>query len=185
MSVNASNDKLGWIAPKFNLLNIDEKDFSLDQLKGDCGTVVAFICCHCPYVISIAERLSFEAIELKKNFINTIAIMSNDVIQYPDDSFENMKQFANRYNFTFPFLYDETQEVAKNYGAVCTPDIFGFDKSLKLMYRGRIDSGVMNSENNEINRELFKAMIKIKEEKIGPDKQFNSFGCSIKWKVNE
>ena len=75
--------------------------------------------------------------------------------------------------------------MAKNYGAVCTPDIFGFDKSLKLMYRGRIDSGVMNSENNEINRELFKAMIKIKEEKIGPDKQFNSFGCSIKWKVNE
>ena len=182
MSVNAPNDKLGWKAPDFSLNNIDNNFYALDSIKGKNGTVIAFICNHCPYVISIAERLSFEAIELKKNSINTIAIMSNDVIQYPDDSFDNMKKFANKYNFTFPFLYDETQEVAKNYGAVCTPDIFGFDKSHKLMYRGRIDSGVMDLENNEINRELFKAMIKIKEEEIGPDKQFNSFGCSIKWK---
>ena len=185
MSVNASNDKLGWIAPQFNLLNIDESKFSLDQLKGNFGTVVAFICCHCPYVISIAERLSFEAIELKKKSINTIAIMSNDVIQYPDDSFDNMKHFAYKYNFTFPFLYDETQQVAKNYGAVCTPDIFGFDKSLKLMYRGRIDSGVMNSNNLEIKRELYLAMNKIKNDGVGPIEQVNSFGCSIKWKNDQ
>ena len=182
MSVNASNEKLGLIAPNFKLLNIDGNTFSLNQLKGSSGTVIAFICCHCPYVISIAERLSSEAIELKKNSINTITIMSNDVIKYPDDSFENMKHFANKYNFNFPYLYDESQEVAKDYGAVCTPDIFGFDKSLKLMYRGRIDSGVMNSKDKKIKRELFEAMIKIKEEGRGPKIQNNSFGCSIKWK---
>ena len=108
-SVNASNDKLGWIAPNFKLLNIDDKKYSLTQLRGTFGTVVVFICCHCPYVISIAARLSKEAKELKKHSINTITIMSNDVIQYPDDSFVNMKKFSQKYNFTFPFLYDESQ----------------------------------------------------------------------------
>ena len=185
MSVNASNDKLGMIAPDFQLLNIDEKKYSLEQLKGSLGTVIVFICCHCPYVIAIVKRLCREAKELKKYSINTIAIMPNDVIQYPDDSFDNMKKFSKKYDFSFPFLYDETQEVSKKYEAVCTPDIFGFDKSLKLMYRGRIDSGVMNSESKKIDRELFNAMIKIKNEGIGPEKQNNSFGCSIKWKINE
>ena len=111
--------------------------------------------------------------------------MSNDVKQYPDDSFEKMKIFSQKYNFSFSYLYDETQEVAKNYGAVCTPDIFGFDSKLKLMYRGRIDSGVMNTNNYQIERELYNAMLKIKNDGEGPLKQFNSFGCSIKWKNNE
>ena len=185
MPVNATNDKLGWSAPTFNLMDVSENYKSLDQLKGENGTVVAFICNHCPYVIAIAERLSFEAKELKKLSINTIAIMSNDVNQYPQDSFDNMKLFSKKYDFNFSYLYDETQEVAKNYGAVCTPDIFGFNKSLELMYRGRIDSGVMNSNNSEIKRELYLAMNKIKNDGVGPKEQLNSFGCSIKWKNDE
>jgi len=182
MSVKASNDNLGWIAPEFSLLDISGNVLSFNELKGENGTVIAFICNHCPYVISIIERLCFEAIELKKLLINTIAIMPNDVIQYPSDSFENMTIFSKKYSFTFPYLFDETQEVAKNYGAVCTPDIFGFNKKNSLSYRGRLDSGVMKSENTKIDRELYNAMIKIKENRISNDLQFNSFGCSIKWK---
>ena len=179
MPVNASNDNLGWLAPNFRLKDVTNEFMSLDQLKGDNGTVISFICNHCPYVIAIAERLSSEAMELKKFSINTIAIMSNDVTQYPDDSFDKMKIFSKKYNFQFSYLYDETQEVAKSYGAVCTPDIYGFDSSLILMYRGRIDSGVMNSDNSQINRELYNAMLKIKNDGVGPAEQFNSFGCSI------
>ena len=108
--------------------------------------------------------------------------MSNDVSQYPDDSYENMKLFAKNYDFNFPYLFDETQNVAKEYGAVCTPDIFGFNNKNLLCYRGRIDSGVMNSDHKKIDRELYNAMVKIKNDGIGPDKQLNSFGCSIKWK---
>jgi len=182
MPVNASNDNLGWIAPEFNLLDISGEILSSSDLKGQNGTVIVFICNHCPYVIAIAERLSKESKELKKISINTIAIMSNDVKQNIEDSYENMKIFAKKFNFDFPYLFDESQEVAKNYGAVCTPDFFGFNKNNKLAYRGRIDSGVMNSDNNKIDRELYNAMLKIKEEDVGPNKQFNSFGCSIKWK---
>jgi len=182
MSVNASNNELGMKAPSFKLLNIDYQMLDLKELKGKNGTIIGFICCHCPYVVAIAERFSKEAKELSKFSINTIAIMSNDVTKSPDDSFDKMINFASKYQFNFPFLYDDTQIVAKKYGAVCTPDFFGFDNSLKLMYRGRIDSGVLKSEDNKIDRELYKAMIKIKDEGIAPTIQHNSFGCSIKWK---
>ncbi len=182
MPVNAVNDKLGIEAPEFKLLDVSGKIFSLKQISGKNGTVIAFICNHCPYVIAIAERLSNEAKELSKLSINTIAIMSNDVIQYPEDSYENMQTFAKKYHFSFPYLFDETQEVAKKYGAVCTPDIYGFNKKNLLCYRGRIDSAVMKSDDKKIDRELYSAMIKIKNENIGPEKQYNSFGCSIKWK---
>jgi len=182
MSVNAPINQLNWEAPNFNLKSVSGSFWSLDQLMGKNGTVIAFICNHCTYVISIAERLSKEANELKKLSINTIAIMSNDIVEYPQDSFENMKIFAKKYQFNFPYLLDENQQVAKNYGAVCTPDIFGFNKDNTLAYRGRIDSGVMKSENTKINRELYYAMVKIKNDGLGPDEQFNSFGCSIKWK---
>ena len=182
MPVNASNEKLGWSASAFNLLDVSGDIMTLDQLVGKNGTVIVFICNHCPYVISIIKRLNFEAIELKKLSINTIAIMSNDVDKYPDDSYENMIKFAKKNSFKFPYLFDETQLVAKDFGAVCTPDFFGFNKTNKLAYRGRIDSGVIGSDDAEINRELYKAMIKIKKNNIGPDEQFNSFGCSIKWK---
>jgi len=185
MSVNAPNDKLGWKAPDFNLNNIDNKFYTLDDLRGKNGTVIAFICNHCPYVISIAQRLSFDAKELKKSEINTIAIMSNDANNYPEDSFENMAFFAKKYDFDFPYLHDESQDIARKYGAVCTPDIFGFNSNLILQYRGRLDSGVINTNSNNINRELFKAMNQIKSDGVGPSEQFNSFGCSIKWKNNE
>tara|TARA_Y100001935_G_C17122106_1_gene416265 strand:- start:75 stop:626 length:552 start_codon:yes stop_codon:yes gene_type:complete len=183
MPVNAPNDNLDMIAPSFNLLNIDNNYISLENARGENGTVIVFICNHCPYVKAIANRLKKEADELSLISINTIAIMSNDVSNYPEDSFENMKLFAEKYKFNFPYLYDESQQVAKNFNAVCTPDFFGFDRNLKLKYRGRIDSKVMNSDSNlENNRELFNAMIKIRNEGSGPEKQFNSIGCSIKWK---
>jgi len=185
MSVNAPNDKLGWKAHNFSLKNIDNKFYSLDVLKGKNGTVIAFICNHCPYVIAIAKRLSFEAKELKKSEIHTIAIMSNDANHYPEDSFENMALFAKNNSFDFPYLHDESQDIARKYGAVCTPDIFGFNSDLILQYRGRLDSGVINTEDKIINRELYKAMIQIKSNGISPSEQFNSFGCSIKWKKNE
>ena len=185
MPVNALNDKLGWKAPDFSLNNTDNNFYTLNALRGKNGTVIAFICNHCPYVIAIAKRLCFEAKELKKLKINTIAIMSNDANQYPEDSFENMALFAKKYAFDFPYLHDESQQIARKYGAVCTPDIFGFNRNLILQYRGRLDSGLINSKDKNIKRELFKAMNQIKSDGIGPLKQFNSFGCSIKWKENE
>ena len=185
MSVNAPNDKLFWKAPDFRLLSVDNKNYSFDEIKGEKGTVVAFICNHCPFVIKIIERLVLESVELKKIGITTCAIMSNDVKEYPQDSFDNMKKFANQYKFNFKYLFDEHQLVAKNYTAVCTPDIYGFNEYDILHYRGRIDSGVMNNDNKDIKRELFYAMGLIAKTNKGPSKQFNSFGCSIKWKSNE
>ena len=184
MAVNTSNCEFGWKAKDFNLLSVDENYYSLNSVKGLNGTIVVFICNHCPYVVSIADRLSKEANELFNLGVKTIAIMSNDVEKYPKDSFENMKLFAKKYDFKFPYLYDENQQVAKSYKAVCTPDFFGFNKSLELNYRGRIDSLVMKSDDNNINRDLFEAMKLIKETQKGPIKQSNSFGCSIKWKTN-
>ena len=185
MPVNATNDKLGWLAPNFNLKDISGNYMSLEQLKGDNGTVIAFICNHCPYVIAIAERLSFEAKELKKLSINTIAIMSNDVNQYPQDSFDNMKLFSKKYDFDFPYVIDEDQSVAKRYDAVCTPDFFGFNSMLELQYRGRIyeiNSNVkprVRLENSK--NELLESMIEISKSGVGPKNQTPSMGCSIKW----
>ena len=181
MSVNAPNNKLGWKAPDFNLLSTNDQHYSLNELVGEKGTVIAFICNHCPYVVKIIERFVFESNELAKLGISTLAIMSNDVNSYPDDSFENMKIFAKKYKFNFPYLIDSTQEIAKKYTAVCTPDIYGFNYDKILKYRGRIDSGLMTNDNNYIKRELFNAMILILNTNEGPTKQFNSFGCSIKW----
>ncbi len=182
MPVNAPNDELNWKAPHFELINIDNKLISLNDAMGENGTVIAFICNHCPYVKAIARNLSKEALELKKNSINVIAIMSNDVLNYPEDSFDNMKIFAEKYDFNFPYLYDDNQEVAKKYKAVCTPDFFGFDKDLNLKYRGRIDSSTIKTQNNNLERDLFNAMILIKNSGKGPEHQYNSIGCSIKWK---
>ena len=147
MSVNAPNNELNWKAPDFKLLSVDDNYYTLDSLKGSSGTVIACICNHCPYVIKIAKRLVMESNELNKIGISTIAIMSNDVNEYPEDSFEKMKLFKDKYNFNFQYLYDETQQIAKAYKAVCTPDIYGFDKNLYLKYRGRIDSGVMTNKD--------------------------------------
>ena len=185
MPVNASNSDLDWQAPDFNLISVDEQYYSLSQLTGENGTMIAFICNHCPYVIRIIERFVYESIELNNIGISTIGIMSNDVKQYPEDSYEKMKEFSLKYNFKFHYLYDSTQQVAKDYRAVCTPDIFGFNKNLQLKYRGRIDSKVVEENNNDIKREMYEAMKLIKETNEGPSNQFNSFGCSIKWANNE
>ena len=185
MPVNASNDDLGWIAPNFRLKDVSNDIKTLDDLKGDNCTVIAFICNHCPYVIRIIERLVSESIELQNIGVSTIAIMSNDVKQYPEDSYEKMKEFSLKYHFKFQYLYDPTQQVAKDYQAVCTPDFFGFNKDLELKYRGRIDSKVVENDNNDIKREMYEAMKLITETNQGPTNQFNSFGCSIKWINNE
>ena len=185
MPVNAPNEQLDLTAPDFDLLSVDNNRYSLNSVVGEKGTVIIFICNHCPYVIAIAERLSFEARELKKIGINTAAIMSNDVLTYPEDSFDNMQKFSSKFNFGFPYLFDSTQEIAKKFNAVCTPDIFGFNNKFELQYRGRIDSGVMNKNDKNIKRELFYAMEVISRTGIGPSKQYNSFGCSIKWKKDE
>ena len=185
MPVNASNSDLDWQAPDFNLISVDEQYYSLSQLTGENGTLIAFICNHCPYVIRIIERFVYESIELNNIGVSTIGIMSNDVKQYPEDSYEKMKEFSLKYDFKFHYLYDSTQEVAKDYRAVCTPDIFGFNKNLQLKYRGRIDSKVVEEDNNDIKREMYEAMKLIKETNEGPLNQFNSFGCSIKWANNE
>ena len=185
MPVNASNSDLDWQAPDFNLISVDEQYYSLSQLTGENGTLIAFICNHCPYVVRIIERFVYESIELNNIGVSTIAIMSNDVKQYPEDSYEKMKEFSLKYGFKFHYLYDSTQQVAKDYRAVCTPDIFGFNKNLQLKYRGRIDSKVVGEDNNDIKREMYEAMKLIKETNEGPLNQFNSFGCSIKWANNE
>ena len=185
MPVNASNSDLDWQAPDFNLISVDEQYYSLSQLTGKNGTLIAFICNHCPYVIRIIERFVYESIELNNIGVSTIGIMSNDVKQYPEDSYEKMREFSLKYDFKFHYLYDSTQQVAKAYKAVCTPDIFGFNKDLQLKYRGRIDSKVVEEDNNDIKREMYEAMKLIKETNEGPSNQFNSFGCSIKWSNNE
>ena len=182
MPVNASICNFGWKAKNFKLKSIDEKIYTLQDLKGPKGTVIVFICNHCPYVKAIADSLAFESRELTKIGINTIAIMSNDVESYPEDSFENMKNFSRLHNFKFPYLYDEHQIVAKVYNAICTPDFFGFNRFFELQYRGRLNSEIINSDKNEYKRELYEAMQLINKTNKGPIKQNNSIGCSIKWK---
>ena len=161
MPVNASNSNLDWQAPDFNLISVDEQYYSLSQLTGENGTLIAFICNHCPYVIRIIKRFVYESIELNNIGVSTIGIMSNDVKQYPEDSYEKMREFSLKYNFKFHYLYDSTQQVAKDYRAVCTPDIFGFNKNLQLKYRGRIDSKVVEEDNNDV--QIIKEEINVDE----------------------
>ena len=184
MPVNATNKTIDLIAPNFRLLSVDGNFYELSELLGPNGTVIAFICNHCPYVIKIIDKFVYESSQLQNIGISTIAIMSNDVKNYPEDSYENMKLFSKKHKFSFQYLYDENQNVAKNYNAICTPDIYGFNKNKFLKYRGRIDSGIMN-DNKNIKRELYYAMEMISKINEGPKVQYNSFGCSIKWIVDE
>jgi len=166
----------------FNLKGIDENKYSLKDVVGANGTLIMFICNHCPYVKAISKEIGETAAELKKYQINVVAIMSNDTLNYPDDSFDNMKIFAKQNNFMFPYLIDESQEVAKNFGAVCTPDFFGYNFKNELQYRGRLKQlkdlkPAINSKN-----ELLEAMIEVSKSGRGPKEQFPSMGCNIKWK---
>jgi len=171
----------GWKAPPFALLGIDGGRHSLESLKGEAGTLVAFICNHCPYVRAIAGRIERDAAELRGLGIATVAIMPNDSEAYPEDGYEGMKDFARENGFSFPYLIDETQAVAKAYGAVCTPDFFGFDRDLGLQYRGRLDASKATPVP-DARRDLFEAMAGVAKTGRGPEAQEASMGCSIKWR---
>jgi peroxiredoxin len=173
----------GWKAPPFSLPGVDGKTYSLAELKGKNGTLVIFICNHCPYVKAVIDRIVRDANELKSYGIDTVAISSNDADHYPEDSFDNMKRFAQAHGFIFPYLYDETQDVARAYDAVCTPDFFGFNSKLELQYRGRLDASRKEAGPADARRELFEAMREIAKTGKGPREQTASMGCSIKWKA--
>ena len=171
----------GLNAIDFKLKSINGELLTLNDVKGDNGTLIMFICNHCPYVKAIIRELADDCTKLKEDGINSVAIMSNDTKNYPEDSFENMKKFSDGYNFSFPYLIDETQEIAKKYGAVCTPDFFGYNKDLKLQYRGRYkELKDLNPINNE-DSNLKVAMKMIGQTQKGPDEQIPSMGCNIKW----
>lgn len=173
----------GWKAPSFSLPGVDGKTYSLADIRGENGTLVMFICNHCPYVKAVIDRIVRDATELKACGINTVAISSNDVTHYPEDSFDNMKRFAKSHGFTFPYLYDESQGVARAYDAVCTPDFFGLNDKLELQYRGRLDASRKEAGPADARRELFEAMRDIAKTGKGPRQQTPSMGCSIKWKA--
>ncbi len=171
-----------WKAVDFDLPGVDGKRYRLADVKGRNGLLVMFICNHCPYVKAIRERMVRDAKDLLQHGVNSIAIMSNDPAEYPEDSFDNMKRVAEQYGFSFPYVWDQTQEVAQAYGAVCTPDFFGFNADLELQYRGRFDASRKESAPADARRDLFEAMVQIAHTGNGPREQIPSMGCSIKWK---
>ena len=166
----------------FALPGVDGKPWTLEQCRGDKGLLVMFICNHCPYVKAILNRLVRDTRELKALGVNSVAIMSNDPTEYAEDSFENMKAVAERENFPFPYLIDETQEIARAYGAVCTPDFFGYNADLELQYRGRLDASRKEAAPPDARRDLFEAMAQVADSGAGPEEQIPGMGCSIKWK---
>ncbi len=173
----------GWKAVDFSLPGVDGNTYALADVRGAKGTVVVFICNHCPYVKAVADRLARDARALQDKGIGVIAINANDPVTYPEDSFENMKSFAAAHGFTFPYVFDETQEVARAYDAVCTPDFFGFDAELGLQYRGRLDESGRLPAGPDARRELIEAMDLVARTGQGPREQHPSKGCSIKWKA--
>jgi peroxiredoxin len=166
----------------FNLPGVDDRYWSLQQCMGEKGLLVMFICNHCPYVKAVHDRILRDTLALKQIGINSVAIMSNDVENYPEDSFENMTLIAKEHNYSFPYLLDDTQQVAKDYGAVCTPDFFGYNANYELQYRGRLDASRKETAPDGTIAELFEAMTLIAQTGHGPKEQIASIGCSIKWK---
>ncbi|GAB4345965.1 MAG: thioredoxin family protein [Gammaproteobacteria bacterium] len=173
--------EFGKPAVDFSLPGVDGKVWTLEDCRGEKGTLVMFICNHCPYVKAIQERLVRDTRELLDHGVRSVAIMANDPADYPEDSFENMKRVAEEWDYPFPYLWDETQEVAKAYGAVCTPDFFGYNADLQLQYRGRLDASRKEAVPGA-RRDLFEAMKQIAETGQGPRDQIPSMGCSIKWR---
>jgi peroxiredoxin len=171
----------GWKARNFDLPATDGKRYTLADVSGANGLLVMFICNHCPYVKAVRERMIRDCAELKSLGVNAVAISSNDPADYPEDSFENMRRVALDLKFPFPYLFDETQEVARAYDAVCTPDFFGFNANLELQYRGRLDASRTVPVANA-RRDLFEAMKAVAETGRGPATQIPSMGCSIKWR---
>jgi len=180
-SLNPPVCDFGWQAPEFNLQNVDGSMISRDLIMGENGLLVMFICNHCPYVKAILPRLVADCLELKMLGMNSVAIMSNDSKDYQEDSFENMQKIATEMDFSFPYLLDKTQQIAKAYDAVCTPDFFGFNNQGELQYRGRFDESRKETTPNS-TRDLFNAMKQIALTSQGPREQIASIGCSIKWR---
>lgn len=174
--------QFGWKAPSFNLPGVDGSTWQLADVQGLKGTLVMFICNHCPYVQAILPRLVATARELQDLGIGVVAISSNDANTYPEDGFEEMKALSARMDFPFAYLYDESQAVARAYDAVCTPDFFGFNAAGQLQYRGRFDESRKEAAPEGVRRDLFEAMKQIAETGQGPSEQTASIGCSIKWK---
>ena len=172
----------GQKAHDFKLKSTDDKILSLNDVKGKNGTLIMFICNHCPYVKAVTKDIVDDCNELKKIGINSVAICANDAVNYPEDSFENMIEFSIKNKFSFPYLNDETQEIAKTYDAVCTPDFFGYNKNLELQYRGRLRELKNLVPVRSGESDLLKAMKRIAETGNGPQNQIPSAGCSIKWK---
>jgi peroxiredoxin len=181
VSLTTPAGELGWLAAPFDLPGTDGRRHSLASVRGAGGTVVMFICNHCPYVKAVAAKIVRDMTELRPHGVGSIAVMSNDPAAYAEDSFDNMKAFAVQHGFGFPYVLDETQAVARAYGAVCTPDFFGFDGNLKLAYRGRLDASG-RSPDPTAARELFAAMLSVARSGEAPGVQQPSVGCSIKWK---
>lgn len=174
--------EFGKPAIDFQLPDPSGMPHTLESCRGENGLLVMFICNHCPYVKAIRTRLVRDTRELRDLGIGSVAIMSNDTAEYPEDSIENMRSVATQFDFPFPYLYDESQQIARAYGAVCTPDFFGFNQNLELQYRGRLDSSTIHPAEPGARRELFEAMRQIAESGKGPNDQIASIGCSIKWK---
>ena len=168
----------------FELKSTENNYISLNNISGENGTLIMFICNHCPYVKAVTNEIVEDANNLKKLGINSVAICSNDFVNYPEDSFENMIKFSNDNQFSFPYLIDETQEIAKAYDAVCTPDFFGYNKNLKLQYRGRLRELKNFIPIKDGESDLFKAMKQVAETNNGPQTQIPSAGCGIKWKYD-
>ncbi len=183
MAATATDVVLDVPAPDFRLPATDGKTYALADVAGENGTVIVFICNHCPYVKAVIDRLAADARVLAADGIGFAAICSNDATDYPDDSFANMKRFALAHKFPFPYLHDETQAVARAYGAVCTPDYFGYGRDRKLKYRGRLDEGRTEPPPKGARRELVEAMRSIAATGAAPKDQIPSVGCSIKWKA--
>lgn len=173
----------GWKAPGFSLPATDGKTYSYADIAGKNGTLIMFICNHCPYVLAVLDRIKRDAAALQDLGIGVAAICANDATTHPDDSFENMTKMAEREGFPFPYLHDEGQDVAKAYDAVCTPDFFGFNAKGELQYRGRLDASGKKPANDNTRRELYEAMKQVAETGQGPREQVPSMGCSIKWKA--
>ncbi len=183
MAVSTPVCDFGWKAPAFTLPGTDGRDWSLDQIAGPKGTLIMFICNHCPYVQAVVDRIMRDAKDLRALGVGVAAISANDAKEYPADSFDSMKAEAAKQGFTFPYLYDESQAVAKAYGATCTPDFFGFNADRGLQYRGRLDASGRQPASPDVRRDLYEAMKQVAETGKGPRDQIGSMGCSIKWKA--
>ena len=183
MAMTTPEAELGRPALDFSLPSTTGEIVTLESARGPKGLVIVFMCNHCPYVKAIIDRLIRDARDLQALGVNTVAISANDPVDYPEDSFDKMKAWAEAKHFPFPYLFDESQEVAAAYGAVCTPDFFGYDADLQLRYRGRLDESKKDTAPEGAKRELYEAMKEVAEIGRTTIKQIPSMGCSIKWKA--